>query len=103
MARIGTPVYQSPRWWRLRASLIRPLSRCRLCRAYGPRLHLDHIRPLRTHWHLRFTPSNLQILCGSCHRRKYREDRLGYSAAIGTDGWPIDKEHPFYEDHTTNS
>lgn len=33
-------------------------------------LNIDHIRPLKTHWHLRLDINNLQILCKDCNKFK---------------------------------
>ena len=35
-------------------------------------LQIDHIKPVRSHWHLRFEISNLQVLCKRCHSAKTR-------------------------------
>ncbi len=38
---------------------------------------------------------NWQSLCKKCHdKHKQREERRGYSAAVGADGWPSDPRHP---------
>ena len=33
-------------------------------------LNIDHIKPLKTHWHLRLDINNLQILCQDCNKFK---------------------------------
>tara|TARA_B100000287_G_scaffold339333_1_gene325528 strand:- start:30 stop:434 length:405 start_codon:yes stop_codon:yes gene_type:complete len=33
-------------------------------------LNIDHIKPLKSHWHLRLDKSNLQILCKDCNKFK---------------------------------
>ena len=33
-------------------------------------LNIDHIKPLKTHWHLRLDINNLQILCRDCNKFK---------------------------------
>lgn len=58
----------------------------------------DHIRPHRGDPALFFDPTNLQSLCDEypwrCHSSvKQSEERLGYSKAIGADGWPIDPNY----------
>ena len=80
-------VYKSPRWQRLREQVIREQPFC--ADPYGwhqddHRLVLstqvDHKVPLRVSLWLAYTRSNLQGLCGHCHRVKTQED-LGR--------WPI--------------
>lgn len=31
---------------------------------------VDHIKPIRKHWHLRLDSNNLQILCDDCNMGK---------------------------------
>jgi 5-methylcytosine-specific restriction endonuclease McrA len=45
--------------------------RCTSCGCAG-RLEVDHIKPVRTHPELSYTPGNLQALCPACHTRKTR-------------------------------
>jgi len=39
-------------------------------------LNIDHIRPIRTHWHLRLDKNNLQILCQDCNKFKGSKQHL---------------------------
>lgn len=58
-------------------------------------LHCDHVIPHRRDWVLFTDPMNLRCLCHTCHNAaKQSEERLGYSKAIGEDGWPLDINHP---------
>lgn len=42
--------------------------------------------------------TNWQSLCKPCHDgAKQREEKRGYSNAVGLDGWPIDPNHPANE------
>jgi 5-methylcytosine-specific restriction protein A len=44
-----------------------------------------------------FRLSPLESLCASCHNRFAQQiERVGYSRAIGADGYPIDPMHPFH-------
>ncbi|WP_235183781.1 MULTISPECIES: HNH endonuclease [unclassified Sulfitobacter] len=45
--------------------------RCKEC-GIGGRLEVDHIKPVRSHFDLAYSPSNLQSLCPSCHAKKTR-------------------------------
>jgi 5-methylcytosine-specific restriction endonuclease McrA len=45
--------------------------RCKGCGCDG-RLEVDHVKPVRTHPELSYTPGNLQALCPSCHTKKTR-------------------------------
>lgn len=38
---------------------------------------------------------NIQLLCKPCHDgAKQQEERVGFSTAVGLDGWPTDPRHP---------
>jgi hypothetical protein len=55
----------------------------------------DHVEPHRGDYE-RFWFGKLQSLCAPCHDRiKQAEERRGFSAEIGEDGWPADPKHPF--------
>jgi len=80
---------------RLQQLAIEPL--CRLCKRQGkvtPANVVDHIEK-----HFgdpeKFWCGELQSVCRNCHevRKKFSESR-GYDRAIGTDGWPVDPNHP---------
>jgi len=71
--------YQSPPWKRLRYQVILKHGReCMCCGGYSKRANVDHIEPLRTHWHLRLKPSNLQVLCPDCNIGKGSWDRTDW-------------------------
>jgi 5-methylcytosine-specific restriction endonuclease McrA len=91
--------YQLERWRRKakRQLLHKPL--CEACLRTG-KLRVaelaDHIVPHRGDANL-FWLGELQSLCHNCHNTSKRsEERRGYSLDIGTDGYPLDKRHPFY-------
>ena len=70
----ATEFYKSREWKELRyAALKKYGARCMCCGTtpgYGARIVVDHIKPVRTHGHLRLAISNLQILCNTCNRGK---------------------------------
>jgi 5-methylcytosine-specific restriction endonuclease McrA len=63
-------VCRGPRWKALRMqALERDDWACVECGTHVG-LECDHIEPVKTHPHLAYVLSNLQILCGRCHARK---------------------------------
>lgn len=79
--------YASWEWKRLSYDVKLERGRkCECCGAKAPdvRVHTDHVKPIRRHWHLRLDKTNLQILCEDCNMGKgsrdetdFREDDLG--------------------------
>lgn len=71
---------------------------CCMCEKEGrttPTFAVDHIKPHRGDMTLFWDPNNWQPLCRDHHNRaKQSEERLGYSSAVGDDGWPVDDLHP---------
>lgn len=69
---------RSSQWQALRyATLQRFGARCLCCntdRSSGKVMHVDHIKPMWTHWHLRADPENLQVLCEDCNMGKGARD-----------------------------
>ena len=56
---------------------------------------VDHIIPHKGDSDLFWDESNWQSLCKRCHDSfKQKEEKQGYSNAIGHDGWPLDDKHP---------
>jgi 5-methylcytosine-specific restriction protein A len=95
-------LYRTPQWKALRAYQLVTNPLCAMCLPQG-RVTLatvaDHIKPHRGDRKLFFNPNNLQSLCDEspfrCHSSaKQSEERLGYSKAVGVDGFPIDPAHP---------
>lgn len=74
--------YRSPEWKRLRyAALAKFRRRCLCCGAMpsqGIQIVVDHIKPIRTHPHLRLKLSNLQLLCDACNIGKGSHDRTDW-------------------------
>jgi len=72
--RYSQHVTRGPRWKALRQQALRRDGfRCVKCGARG-RLEVDHVKPVRTHPELSYALDNLQVLCGSCHSRKTKEE-----------------------------
>jgi 5-methylcytosine-specific restriction enzyme A len=58
---------------------------------------VDHVVHHRGVWNA-FILGPIQSLCHPCHDGiKRREDRDGYSRAIGLDGYPVDARHPCFK------
>ena len=81
--------YKSFEWRRVRYEALRKNNGCcELCgrsKNEGAVLNVDHIKPLRTNWHLRFEIDNLQVLCGLCNHGKgntYSDDWRGPRLAV---------------------
>ena len=88
--------WRKPWLTRSRAHLARePL--CCMCLEQGlrkPAVVADHIVPHRGDYEL-FRSGALQSLCASHHSKaKQQEERRGFSSAIGSDGYPLDPQHP---------
>lgn len=64
----------SVEWRRLRLVILkRDGARCQCCgasAASGAVMHVDHIKPRRTHPELYLDPNNLQVLCHECNHGK---------------------------------
>jgi hypothetical protein len=89
--------YQLERWRRRRRYqlMIEPV--CAMCAKRGlavPATIADHVVPHRGDW-IAFLTAPLQSLCKTCHDSDKRLFELrGYNRDIGSDGWPLDPEHP---------
>jgi 5-methylcytosine-specific restriction enzyme A len=89
--------YGHKRWRRMRQQQLDAEPLCVICKRNGkitPANIVDHVE---RHFGNpeKFWNSKLQSVCRNCHeiRKKFIESR-GYDRAIGTDGWPIDPNHP---------
>lgn len=89
--------YKTTRWQRRRDTQLRHQPLCAMCEARGritAATVADHVTPHRGDEHL-FFRGELQSLCDACHSgAKQSEERIGYSKAVGEDGFPIDPRHP---------
>jgi hypothetical protein len=74
--------YASWEWKRLRYDFIKGKQRrCQCCGrtpADGIAIHVDHVKPIRHHWSLRFSVNNLQILCEDCNMGKGSRDETDW-------------------------
>ena len=92
-------LYNTAEWKRLRkAQLEKDNFGCVFCRGqFRTKLAtvVDHIRPHKGDHSLFFDPTNLQSLCKPCHDSHKRNIELrGYHNMVGSDGWPLDPNHP---------
>lgn len=92
-------LYNSKAWQQLRWSILtRDEFTCQKCsRLEGDpsQLVADHRQPHRGDLDLFWSEANVWTLCKPCHDRdKQSEERIGFSKAIGRDGWPVDDRHP---------
>lgn len=84
--------YTSTEWRNCRAYILGTRQTCEVCKdAISTDVH--HVKPLLTHWHLRLDPTNLQAVCGTCHKRieAYRK-RTG--DIVGMPETFTDPDHP---------
>jgi 5-methylcytosine-specific restriction protein A len=90
-------LYDTARWRRLARQQLRDHPLCVMCLAQGdiePATIADHIIPHKKDLHL-FWFGELQSLCIGHHNgTKQNLEKRGYVRDIGTDGWPIDPNHP---------
>ena len=93
--------YSTAAWKKLRQAHLVKEPLCQFClavdRVNATNLIVDHIRPHRGDRKLFYDSRNLQTLCEGCHNgRKRLKDLDGFDPQIGSDGWPIDQDHPFH-------
>jgi hypothetical protein len=86
--RLATPqksFYQSWEWKKLRYEVLKERGgKCQCCGATlenGARIVVDHIKPIRHFWHLRFDKTNCQVLCNDCNMGKASDDMTDWGAA----------------------
>lgn len=73
--------YDSIEWRRFRYDILKDRGRiCECCGATNKTavIMVDHIKPLRDYWELRFAPDNMQVLCEDCNRGKGRRDKTDW-------------------------
>jgi 5-methylcytosine-specific restriction endonuclease McrA len=72
-------------WKKLRYQVLRDRGRkCECCNATaadGAKIVVDHIKPVRYFWHLRYEANNLQVMCDSCNRGKGSSDQTDWREA----------------------
>jgi 5-methylcytosine-specific restriction endonuclease McrA len=95
-------LYDTARWSRRARHQLRVEPFCRACAARGEvtvACVVDHIEPHKGDLN-KFWLGALQSLCFDCHNGEKRfEENRGFSNRIGSDGMPLDKNHPFYKGH----
>lgn len=67
-------------WKKLRAAHVAEHPLCEDCLLDGivqPVEEVDHVKPVKTHPHLRLDPSNLRSLCKSHHQLKTQREQRG--------------------------
>lgn len=83
-------------WRKLRYQAIRHYgAKCMCCgatRESGAVIHVDHIKPRRTHPELALKLDNLQILCGDCNAGKGNWDETDWRPVEKTDDEILDME-----------
>ena len=60
---------------------------CQACGARksdGVKLVVDHIKPVRHYWHLRFAADNLQVLCEPCNLGKGSWDQTDWRCSVAS-------------------
>jgi hypothetical protein len=97
-------LYKSARWRRLReAAIVAAGGCCEWCGVFltvGNRSDrsaaVHHRTAHKGDLFLFHDPDNLIVTCRRCHNTVGGDhDRLGYSTAVGPDGFPTDPRHPF--------
>lgn len=94
------PFYNSTKWRGIATRYLIKNTMCVHCKAKGiwhPATDVDHIIELEDNWDLRYTKSNFQALCKSCHNRKTakaRKERLNGKVLSPSDiiNWAIKKQ-----------
>ena len=96
-------LYKSKHWAMLRnAVLVRDVYQCQRCGVLLSGRYpadnspvVNHRVPHKGDAELFHDLGNLEAVCKSCHDGDVQSsERVGYSSAIGDDGWPIDGAHP---------
>jgi 5-methylcytosine-specific restriction endonuclease McrA len=81
--------YDSWDWKHTRYDFLKDKKRrCQCCGATpddGPRIVVDHIKPIRHFWSLRLDPTNLQMLCDDCNRGKGSRDTTDWRKGLTDD------------------
>ena len=93
-------LYKDPRWRSRRMHQLANHPLCKTCQDAGritSATIADHVEPHRGDLK-KFFEGELQSLCDEfpwrCHSKvKQRMERLGFSPAVGKDGFPIDPKH----------
>lgn len=76
-----------------RAFLAHPANR--LCECGAPAVLVRHRISIAKRPDLRMSPANWMPGCVRCNAEDWQREKRGYSDEIGSDGLPLDKNHPF--------
>ena len=74
--RMNDDVYNSPRWARLRAMMLRMTPVCQAC-GRQPAEHVHHRIEIKNAPELTYQAANLECLCRACHTRIHAHRRAG--------------------------
>jgi 5-methylcytosine-specific restriction protein A len=94
-----THMYKSKLWADLRRVQLSRHPLCKRCKDEG-RLEaatvVHHLVAHKGNWTLFNDPRNLASSCKPCHDKIEQSiEARGYDRAVGEDGWPVDRRHPF--------
>jgi 5-methylcytosine-specific restriction endonuclease McrA len=71
--------YDTLEWQRLRVMTLKCYGvRCMKCNITKVEMHVDHIRPISKHPHLKLCFGNLQVLCKKCNQEKSNKNEIDY-------------------------
>lgn len=87
-------------WRKVRAVFVAANPLCARCAARGivaATEDVHHLKPIATHPDLRLDMTNLEPLCGLCHKAETGRERTGRPVRWGCDanGKPLDSSHPW--------
>lgn len=89
-------------WDKARAGFLRSHPCCAWCGAEGKKVQAEHVHhsvPHRGDQTVFWDKSKWVALCTQHHNRDAQQiERRGYRDAVGADGQPLDKAHPWYRD-----
>lgn len=91
--------YKSARWKEIRRKRLAANPWCVMCAAMDTKTRatiVDHTIRHRGNEKLFYDYANTQSLCKLHHDSvKKSNEYIGFDKRIGSDGWPIDSQHPF--------
>ncbi len=91
-------LYKTKRWAKIRARQLQTHPLCQWCEAKGRIVAATvchHDDPKQKNSPATFFLGPFTSLCAPCHDSMAQQiERIGYSKAVGEDGWPTDERHP---------
>ncbi|MDP4022333.1 hypothetical protein Q8W71_06840 [Methylobacterium sp. NEAU 140] len=88
-------------WEKARAAHLAAHPRCTHPGCTAQAVHVHHARPHRGNMAVFWDRSLWRGLCAEHHNRDAQQrERRGYASAVGADGLPADRAHPFLKDST---